>query len=158
MTTDPDCTSFDDLEVIWGEEYIYSLMTVNTLEICSWSNQIQLLVPGSAPTPSYLEVSEILVDRVSLGWTVCPDTDFEKYVLYRSTSPDIMLDPDEADLIEVFYHGIGCVRHVLRNETNERTGVVEIPAHFDLLAHEHGLLVDPCHDAQIALGHDLSRD
>lgn len=103
MTTDQDCTSFDDLEVIWGEEYIYSLMTVNTLEMCSWSNQVQLLVPGSAPSPSYLEVSGILADRVSLGWTVCPDPDFQKYVLYRSASPDIMLDPDEADVMKVFY-------------------------------------------------------
>ncbi len=42
---------------------------------------------------------------VTANWSICPDTDFISYVLYRSTSPDISEHPDEAQIL-CFYTDI----------------------------------------------------
>ncbi len=40
--------------------------------------------------------------EVTATWTICPDNDFQSYALYRSTSPGIAADPENAELLAVF--------------------------------------------------------
>ncbi|OQB36963.1 MAG: Regulator of chromosome condensation (RCC1) repeat protein [Candidatus Latescibacteria bacterium ADurb.Bin168] len=39
---------------------------------------------------------------VTATWTICPDNDFQSYALYRSTSPGIAADPENAELLITF--------------------------------------------------------
>ena len=40
--------------------------------------------------------------EVTATWTICPDEDFQSYALYRSTSPGIAADHENAELLTVF--------------------------------------------------------
>jgi len=40
--------------------------------------------------------------EVTATWTICPDNDFQSYALYRSTSPGIAADHENAELLTVF--------------------------------------------------------
>jgi YVTN family beta-propeller protein len=108
VTTDRDCTAFDDYGVQWGEGYTYSLLTLDTEELGAWSNTVGITIPGGAPSPSLLSVDSVMLDQAGLVWTECPDTDFHHYSLYRSTSPGIALEPDSTVLLETFYNRASC--------------------------------------------------
>ena len=66
------------------------------------------------PTPSVLsalfiggwvppDTSKGTSNDVQLTWTICPDSTFWKYTLYRSNTPDIESLPDSAEVIYIFF-------------------------------------------------------
>jgi hypothetical protein len=52
--------------------------------------------PGTPPVASVLEVNTGATNSTAAAWTMCPDTDFSEYRLYRSTSPQIHSDTTAA--------------------------------------------------------------
>ena len=70
--------------------------------------------PSSEPTPSILQVSfsgdtlrslRGTVDptcRVTADWTICPDNDFQRYILYRAGWPGMYYNPSSAEVVGVF--------------------------------------------------------
>jgi hypothetical protein len=54
--------------------------------------------PGSNPTPSTLTANAGLDNSVATSWTSCPDSDFDEYNLYRSTSSGISSDPPSSPI------------------------------------------------------------
>jgi len=52
--------------------------------------------PGTPPAASVLEVNTSATNSTAASWTMCPDTDFSEYRLYRSTSPQIHSDTTAA--------------------------------------------------------------
>ena len=54
--------------------------------------------PGTPPTPSTLSATAGATNSVAAAWTLCVDTDFSEYRLYRSTEPGISQDPPASPL------------------------------------------------------------
>ncbi|MCK4505119.1 MAG: hypothetical protein KAW14_05845, partial [Candidatus Aegiribacteria sp.] len=84
-------TSWIDDNVQEGSTHYYVLRTVNIHDLDSWSNEESLSIPSSdPPTPSTLSgayTGDMSWAQVTLEWTVCPDSDFYSYILYRSYIP-----------------------------------------------------------------------
>lgn len=79
----------------------YALKTVGSNDESVWSNEDSIAVNISEPpTPSELE-GIVNFDDCVLSWNMCPDFDFNSYILYRSTQPDIYLNPEQADIIMI---------------------------------------------------------
>lgn len=49
--------------------------------------------PGTPPAPSVLSVAASVTNSAAASWTMCDDTDFSEYRLYRSTTPGIAQNP-----------------------------------------------------------------
>jgi hypothetical protein len=54
--------------------------------------------PGTPPTPSVLSVATSVTNSTAASWTMCVDTDFTEYRLYRSTEPGIAQNPPATPL------------------------------------------------------------
>ncbi|MCD4701211.1 MAG: MBL fold metallo-hydrolase [Candidatus Aegiribacteria sp.] len=96
-------TSWIDTGISEGNIYYYSVRTVNTDDLDSWSNEDSVVVPSSAPPTSSTLTGTYTGDgtfsQITLEWTECHDSDFYCYKLYRSTSPDIAGDPLSAEVV-----------------------------------------------------------
>jgi len=53
------------------------------------------------PSPSALTAVLSGGSTAKLSWTMCPDTDFASYTLYRSGSPGIQNNPGSASILAV---------------------------------------------------------
>lgn len=56
---------------------------------------------SGVPTASTLSIQLHADTAVYASWTQCPDNDFDMYVLWRSTSPDIRSNPSVAEAIRI---------------------------------------------------------
>jgi len=96
-------TSWLDDGISEGNTYYYAVRTVNEENLDSWSNEVPVVVPDATPpTPSTLTgmyTGSTTFGQITLGWTECPDSDFQSYNLYRATSPDIPGDPLSAEIV-----------------------------------------------------------
>jgi YVTN family beta-propeller protein len=88
----PNYIEYIDTEIDWATRYHYALETIDIYENGVWSNEDSVLTPGTAPTPSVLESSEVTLEYVKLNWSLCPDGDFHSYSLFRSDTPNIQAD------------------------------------------------------------------
>lgn len=59
-------------------------------------------VEPDPPSPSALTAVLTGSDTAKLSWTMCPDTDFASYTLYRSGSPGIQESPSSAAVIAIY--------------------------------------------------------
>ena len=100
--TDPNTVEFIDDEIDWATKYYYALRTSDSDDNSVWSNEDSLTTPGTAPTPSILSIEDSLWNHVDLVWTVCGDSEFLSYLLFRSDFPDIAGDSSMAECLGVF--------------------------------------------------------
>lgn len=56
---------------------------------------------GGFPTPSVLSIQLQADTSVYTSWTQCPDSDFDNYILWRSTSAGIQADPSQAEAVKI---------------------------------------------------------
>lgn len=92
-------TVFTDTDPEWGDSFYYALLTVNAGESTSWSNEVELTMPGDLPDPSLLG-GWLDCGIANLMWTPCKAYDFESYRLYRADSPGIAGDTASAVLLQ----------------------------------------------------------
>jgi len=94
-------TLFMDNSVSWAETWFYAVRTENSSEAGSWSNEVDIVLPGEQPEPVFLAAwSEST--GVCLEWSVCSSQDFTSNTLYRSETGLIASDTASADLLETF--------------------------------------------------------
>ncbi len=96
-------TAWIDTGISEGNTYYYAVRTMNSDDLDSWSNEDSVVVPAAAPpSPSTLTgvyTGDGPFGQITLGWTECPDSDFYRYNLYRSNTPDIEGDPSSAEIV-----------------------------------------------------------
>ncbi len=97
-----DSVSLEDAGLLWDHEYHYALLTLDTEQQSAWGPEDSIGTPDLGPTPSALRHDSTWGDMLSLSWTRCPDEDFEGYDLFRSQTPGISDDPDQAEQIRSF--------------------------------------------------------
>jgi len=56
--------------------------------------------PNVNPSNLVVEVTGILI--ATAAWSECTDADFQRYILYRSLEPNIILHPEDAETLGVF--------------------------------------------------------
>jgi hypothetical protein len=70
--------------------YYYRIYVLNDLGEASGSNEIAASTYDAVPIPVTLsEPSAIGSDRLTLEWTINPDSDFSEYRIFRATSPGV---------------------------------------------------------------------
>jgi fibronectin type 3 domain-containing protein len=83
-------TSYPDTDVKEAKTYYYRIFVVNDLEETAGSNEIVAHTADAYPTAVTLDdPSAVGATRLTLTWSVNPDTDFHEYRIYRSTSPGV---------------------------------------------------------------------
>lgn len=96
--SDANINQYIDTNVQWATEYYYVLRTQDEDDNGVWSNEASIITPGNLPTPSVLS-ADLNQGDVLLDWTVCPDSNFYSYRLYRSLDPNIQSDTTFAENI-----------------------------------------------------------
>ena len=96
-------TAWIDTGISEGNTYYYAVRTMNSDDLDSWSNEDSVVVPAAAP-PSPSTLTGVYTGggsfgQITLGWTECPDSDFYRYNLYRSNTPDIEGNPSSAEIV-----------------------------------------------------------
>jgi len=89
--TDVNQRTHVDEDLDWGITYYYAVRTGNNEDHHSWSNEAEIQTPGDVPTPSVLTAISGFT-QVTLEWTECPDPNFSRYTLYRSSTHGIASD------------------------------------------------------------------
>lgn len=83
-------TTYPDSDLDQGVTYYYRIYVANDLNETAGSNEIYASTFDAIPIPVLLsDPSAVGTDRLTLEWTVNPDSDFEEYRIYRSTSPGV---------------------------------------------------------------------
>ncbi|MDD3643072.1 MAG: hypothetical protein PHQ19_06395 [Candidatus Krumholzibacteria bacterium] len=83
-------TSYPDTDVREARTYYYRIFVVNDLEETAGSNEIIAHTADGYPTAVILDdPSAIGATRLTLTWSRNPDTDFDRYRIYRSTAPGV---------------------------------------------------------------------
>jgi hypothetical protein len=83
-------TTYPDSDLNQGIIYYYRIFVVNDLGEASGSNEISASTFDAFPVPVTLsDPSAIGTDRLTLEWTINPDSDFYEYRIFRSTSPGV---------------------------------------------------------------------
>ncbi len=84
------------------------------------------------PSPSALTALLSGEGTAKLSWTTCPDSDFQSYTLYRSASPGIENEPDNAEIVTVinkvtttvyYDSGLSGTLYYVLKTTNEENAV-----------------------------------
>lgn len=75
--------SFADSDSLsWGTTYYYAVSALLADSAVLWSNEEPFTTPTTDyPTPSVLEVDDLLMGQCLLHWSPCPDTDFSSYTV-----------------------------------------------------------------------------
>jgi formylglycine-generating enzyme required for sulfatase activity len=97
--SDSHTTDFVDDDMEWAAKYYYALCTSDDEDNFAWSNEDSITTPGTAPTPSLLAEDGVSTAGVDLLWSLCPDSDFDSYRLFRSDTPDIEDDTTYAERV-----------------------------------------------------------
>jgi len=95
-------TSFVDTEPDWGDACYYALLTWNTGELSSWSNEEHITMPGVLPERAWIS-AETIDWNALLTWTACSDYDFLSYSLFRSDRPGIESDTSAALRLDLIH-------------------------------------------------------
>lgn len=83
-------TTYPDSDLDQGVTYYYRIYVANDLGETAGSNEISASTFDAIPIPVILsDPSAVGTDRLTLEWTVNPDSDFREYRIYRSTSPGV---------------------------------------------------------------------
>ncbi len=83
-------TTYPDSDLDQGVTYYYRVYVTNDLGEASGSNEIAASTFDALPVPVVLsDPSSIGSDRLTLEWTINPDSDFSEYRIYRDTSPGV---------------------------------------------------------------------
>lgn len=83
-------TSYPDQGLEEGQTYYYRVYVVNDLLEATPSNERAASTYDAIPTAVLLDsLSSIGADRLTLTWSINPDSDFEEYRIYRATSPGV---------------------------------------------------------------------
>jgi len=83
-------TSYPDQGLEEGKTYYYRVYVVNDLLEATPSNERAASTYDAIPTAVYLDsLSSIGPDRLTLTWSINPDSDFDEYRIYRATSPGV---------------------------------------------------------------------
>lgn len=83
-------TTYPDSDLDQGMTYYYRIYVLNDLGEASGSNEIAASTYDAMPIPVTLsEPSAIGSDRLTLEWTINPDSDFSEYRIFRTTSPGV---------------------------------------------------------------------
>lgn len=88
-------TSYPDGDLTEGKTYYYRIFVVNDLEETAGSNELIAHTYDAIPDAVTLDtLSSVSQDRLTLTWSMNHNTDFSKYVIYRSTEPGVTTDSD----------------------------------------------------------------
>ncbi len=87
-TSDITETDFIDETAMAGNTYYYKVIVFDTDGLSAESNVVQIEVPGTPPTPVYLE-GFAEGDYSYLYWEESIDKDFERYDVYRSQTKNL---------------------------------------------------------------------
>ncbi len=83
-------TIYPDSDLDQGVTYYYRIYVVNDLGEASGSNETAASTYDALPIPVTLsDPSAVGSDRLTLEWTINPDSDFSEYRIYRATSPGV---------------------------------------------------------------------
>lgn len=83
-------TIYPDSDLDQGVMYYYRIYVVNDLGEASGSNEIAASTYDALPIPVTLsDPSSVGTDRLTLEWTINPDSDFSEYRIYRDTTPGV---------------------------------------------------------------------
>ncbi len=83
-------TTYPDSDLQEGVTYYYRLYVANDLDETAGSNEIAASTFDALPSPVDLsDPSAVGTDRLTLEWTINPDSDFMEYRIYRDTSPGV---------------------------------------------------------------------
>jgi fibronectin type 3 domain-containing protein len=83
-------TTYPDSDLDQAVTYYYRIYVANDLGETAGSNEISASTFDAVPIPVILsDPSAVGTDRLTLEWTINPDSDFEEYRIYRSTSPGV---------------------------------------------------------------------
>ncbi len=75
--------SFPDSDsLVWSTTYYYAVSALLADSSVLWSNEEPFTTPTTDyPTPSVLEVEDLLMGQCLLHWSPCPDQDFSSYTV-----------------------------------------------------------------------------
>lgn len=83
-------TTYPNSGLDQGVTYYYRIYVVNDLDETAGSNEIAASTYDALPIPVELsDPSAVGPDRLTLEWTINPDSDFAEYRIYRATSPGV---------------------------------------------------------------------
>lgn len=83
-------TTYPDSDLDQGITYYYRIYVTNDLGEAVGSNEIAASTFDALPIPVTLsDPSAVGSDRLTLEWTINPDSDFFEYRIYRDTSPGV---------------------------------------------------------------------
>ena len=83
-------TTYPDSDLGQGVTYYYRIYVTNDLEEAAGSNEVAASTFDALPIPVILSDPEAVgSDRLTLEWTINPDSDFFEYRIYRDTSPGV---------------------------------------------------------------------
>jgi len=83
-------TTYPDSDLNEGVTYYYRIYVANDLDETAGSNEIAASTFDALPSPVDLsDPSAVGTDRLTLEWTINPDSDFLEYRIYRDTSPGV---------------------------------------------------------------------
>jgi fibronectin type 3 domain-containing protein len=92
-------TTYPDSDLDQGVTYYYRIYVSNDLGETAGSNEISASTFDALPVPVVLsDPSAVGSNRLTLEWTINPDSDFSEYRIYRATSPGVT---DTSQLVSV---------------------------------------------------------
>lgn len=83
-------TTYPDSDLDQGVTYYYRVYVSNDLGEATGSNEIAASTFDALPVPVVLsDPSSVGSDRLTLEWSINPDSDFQEYRIYRDTTPGV---------------------------------------------------------------------
>ncbi len=93
-------TTYPDGDLMEGQIYHYRIFVINDLNESAGSSELTAHTYDAVPDPVTLDsLSSIGDDRLTLTWSVNQNSDFEKYIIYRSTEPGVTTMSDSIHAI-----------------------------------------------------------